>query len=348
MRRECPTGWVLLYRPSCGHHQAVPKRCHSVLCPDCERERAAKNVTKWSGPAERRHWNKLITFTEQSDQDPARAVRSVKDHMSALLDTRLGTRNRAKFSAQAHELIDTWSDQDQAAHNFTKADWHHFIDRFFNGLLSLETKADNKPLKFRDLLEGIASLEMTYSAEHGYHAHIHVLARVDAFLPQPVLMVLWEHATKGAGKVVHITKAHDDQAIRETLKYTLKGWELAESQDDEILDALRNVKRTWRIGDMRPDPLPKQICPNCGKDDCHAEHAAILDNETADRTGPMAYRGEIQGVPAVIFITRDMKRGFMWDALPLGERQVTCDSMNLSGSSPGHGPPKYEMAEVMA
>lgn len=112
-----------------------------------------------------------------------------------------------------------------------------------------------------------SAAELTYSAEHGWHPHLHVLvaARDGRFIPQRALRRAWGRATGGRGRVVDVRAVRDrsgasghrcdpdapdspvgpeplaEGVVREVVKYVVKGSDLRGDPD-----AVRAFARTMR------------------------------------------------------------------------------------------------------
>jgi hypothetical protein len=135
--------------------------------------------------------------------------------------------------------------------------------------------------------DGLATLEVTINVISAlWHAHRHLV--VDSgFIPWHLLVVLWQHATKGQGKIVDIRQlAKGSGAVEEGIKYVTKAWEIPDDKADELRHAVFGRKRIWPLGDAQPVEI-ESVCPGCGKptSECRIIDIGFADTLAAGVTG---------------------------------------------------------------
>src|SRR5215218_2505318 len=93
---QCPTGYIAFAR-GCGHHQAAAIRCKSILCVDCERERAERIQARWLPTLESLPQLKFVTLTIPNGHDLAERLKFLDQSFRRLLDFRCGRNTRIKL-----------------------------------------------------------------------------------------------------------------------------------------------------------------------------------------------------------------------------------------------------------
>jgi hypothetical protein len=322
----CPTGFIAFARKGCGYHQAALLKCHSPLCPDCERERAAKAHERWGDVLAKFAQPKFITLTISSGPNLKDRLKYLSRSFRRFLDYRMGKRGRKRLLKKAFEFIDSWSDDEPHLHKRSREEWKASVEKWLKMITNNEERLGHS-FKFHKVLKGLASLEITYG-DIGWHVHRHLIVDLP-YLPWPILVVLWQHATKGQGKVVDIRPATNNSA-GELLKYVCKSWEIPENLHQELLTALKGIKRLRVLGNLKPIIPPTPPCPHCGKADCHLEHVATVHNTEQTVTG--TYLTEISETPALILFSKD-EHGWTWTAFPChgenGEGDLSSDLQGI-------------------
>jgi hypothetical protein len=216
----------------------------------------------------------MITLTMSSDFDLARASRDFKSSFRRLLDLRLGASGLAELIVGALDFVRNPSDdlpQDRRQDILSKVKlWEHRIG-IFKAQVERKQASKGKSQRFRDVIgPGFASVEVTWSDEHGWHFHRH-LTTDGAFIPWPVLVVAWQKATHGKGQIVDIRAVDKSQdSINELVKYVCKPWEIPGERAAELRRALRGSKRIWPLGGAHPYNVPKP-CPFCKRSSCRCQ-----------------------------------------------------------------------------
>lgn len=342
----CPSAYVLLKR-SCGHNQAAAIKCHSPLCPECERERAARIRERWAGTMAALPDLKLLTLTIENGPDLKERITTLYQARRRLLDLRLGRNNRKAIwrivnQVTKKKLTAGTIDEGKAAR------WIEQTERWLDAVARTESKNGKSP-KVRALMKGLGFLETPHAEDSGtWHAHLHLIVSM-RYMPQIVLTVLWHMATNGAGRIVDIRKiTNADEGLMETAKYVTKAWEIPEQKYPEVLAALKGVKRVTRIGNIKPAPEQETPCPCCNKptSECGCTfvamptaNEAIIPNvfyKTTIYDMGMSYEAQIT-------ITRDMHGHMVWSAAPINGGVLSTYSHSVSSeggiSPPGNAPP---------
>jgi hypothetical protein len=298
----CPSAAVLLNR-ACGHHQAALIKCHSPLCPECERERAARIRDKWEPTLAALPELKLVTLTIASGPDLAERIHTLKHAYRRFLDLRLGRNNLRRLARDVEKLI-------ASAHAAGRIDddkaerWRTQAARWLERIARVRTSNGRSP-KIRALIRGLTSLEFTLG-EGGWHVHLHCLVSM-RYMPHVVLAALWRMATRGAGHVVDIRAIDDVGAgIAETMKYATKSNGVPDDRVPEVLAALKGVRRLTRIGNIKPVEPEAPPCPGCDRPSCECGSlfAGMVDTTNVD----------INNIELGGFITHIYDNGMSYDA----------------------------------
>lgn len=308
---SCAAG-VKIFTRQCGHRQAVPIRCGKPTCPDCEPIRSAEAVYRWQPTIDAMAHPKMVVLAVQSDKVLEVAGRRLADCFARFMDLRIGGRKRGYYQSKTVEFITAHAaefDNHHAEDPLRKnaAGWLESCEQFWTSDLSSlgKRKAHRHPggLKVRDLLKGIRSLEITWSPFTGWHPHFHMAAD-GIFIPFPALLMLWMEACTVDGKSLAVFGDPDDElaqgecigrtahisALRkpqEVLKYVTKHFDggphgLPNDRKHELEAYLHGKKRVWPIGDVKPRPLEKPICPSCKDPACKCDHGEILSQQADD------------------------------------------------------------------
>lgn len=231
---------------NCGLVHVARTRCDQKWCPSCQPRLAARVVARYAPIARKAQWPLFVTFTAKNwdDDGPVIGVREMR----------------------------------RAFTRFRRLRWWRKCVR-----------------------GGVASLELTHSG-HGYHPHIHALldARwLSATVPCPRVGATreqWQRAGRQAAqevgqqwelclgrpasvkvrRVFGLDQGDIEPAIREVLKYSVKGSELAESKVP-VAPMLRELMQTrmlvswgsfYRDPDLKVPKLPPLACA-CGATGCY-------------------------------------------------------------------------------
>lgn len=228
---------LILVCPRCGYHHKTEKRCKKKWCPLCVRAIATKRAIKFAAAARRMRWPMHITLT----------VRNVV----ADDDRQFIRRLRRNFGKLRHRKI--WK---------------------------------------RNVTGGVAGIEVTNKG-FGWHPHIHALIdcrwlAIKTPAPQPgesrqsvgnkcrrakhEFTKLWCRIIKEKHGVCWIRRVDNvEKAVREVLKYAIKGSELTEVSQDvgPIIRQLDGCRLTTSFGSMfgkkllPPDQHHAPACPSC-------------------------------------------------------------------------------------
>lgn len=327
MRRECPSG-IIAFKRTCGHQQAVVMKCGSPLCAECERERIAHIVERWTEPLEALPTLKMMTLTIRNGEHLSERLKVLDTSFRKLMDFRLGRNNRTRLKKRVSGVINRWeekeiktSEQAQQLRASVES-WIAYIER--------QEKLNGKSFKIRKLLKGLSSLEVTYDETTKWHPHRHLIVSM-RYIPQIVLSVLWQWATEGQGQIVDIRAVKDvKDGLRETIKYTVKGLTIPEDKEQELIKALFRKKRVWVIGRVKPKPEEPKPCPDCNRTDCTCKKVAVVTNETNAIINNSVYiatiypNGSVIPETVVITIAHDHRRNLVWEIQPI------TDSLRLS------------------
>lgn len=159
MTPKCPTGFIALER-GCGHHQAVPTKCKSILCPDCERERAGKIHERWTPIIEALPDVKLMTLTIKNGEELVERLSTLDKSFRRLLDIRIGKNNRNKIRRKVEKKLNYLVAKTRLTQE--KADqWLRSTDSWLKYCARYEAQK-GKSFKMRQLFAGLSSLEITY------------------------------------------------------------------------------------------------------------------------------------------------------------------------------------------
>ena len=102
---SCPRGHIIGVR-DCGHHQAIVYRCKTVLCPDCERIRAARATAAWQPTLEKLPNLKSLTLTIKNGGQLKERLKVLDESFRALLDFRIGRNNRYRIRRTVATALD--------------------------------------------------------------------------------------------------------------------------------------------------------------------------------------------------------------------------------------------------
>ncbi len=100
----------------------------------------------------------------------------------------------------------------------------------------------------------VAGFEFTFSAETGWHYHVHILAFRKVWYEQAEIAAQWEKITQGAGQIVDIqSKGTLRTMTDEVLKYCFKPADLTKWGVPQILEfnAMRGVRLGECYGELR-------------------------------------------------------------------------------------------------
>lgn len=294
-RGGCPS-WAVVRRP-CGCIQHIPIPCHDPLCVPCQKLWAWQVRQRWEPVVKKMRAPKVITLTVRNSDDLAECWESLSVGLRRLFDTRVGSRNWPKFEQAAlADLVE--SQPDLAARKKVEKSLEWFGQR----IQTFHGKNGHWP-RVRDMLgEGFLSPEVTVSFETGWHPHRHMVAD-SWFIPQVLLKVLWQNATKGRGRIVDIRAlGRDEKSMREAIKYVTKPWEIPEDKADELRRVLFGKKRIWPFGGAKP-VVPESTCPGCGQptDQCKPIDISIADTIFFDgERGLAVIQGRHNGIRRTI------------------------------------------------
>ncbi len=330
-------------------------KCGSPLCAECERERIARIVERWTEPLEALPTLKMMTLTIRNGEDLAERLKVLDTSFRKLMDFRLGRNNRARLKKRVLGVIDRWEEKDiktpEQAEQLRASvkSWFAYIER--------QEKLNGKSFKIRKLLKGLSSLEVTYDEDTKWHPHRHLIVSM-RYIPQIVLSVLWQWATEGQGQIVDIRAVKDiKDGLRETIKYTVKGLTIPEDKEEELLKALFRKKRVWVIGRVKPKPEEPKPCPGCDRTDCTCKKVAVVTNETNAIINNSVYvamiypDGSIIPETVVMTIAHDHKRHLVWDIQPMTEslrlslygHRYQENSQQSQRTRANHDPPALQM-----
>lgn len=340
----CPSQALALKR-ACGHQQAVLIKCHSPLCPQCEKERAARIHERWVNSLAWLPNLKMMTLTIQNGSDLKERINTLYTARRRLLDLRLGRNNRANI----RRAVQADTERKVQAGTLTQDKAQERLEQVERWLVAVErTEALNgKSPKMRTLMKGLAFLENTYNAESKtWHAHLHCIVSM-RYMPQAVLKVVWQMATRGAGKVVDIRKINDaDEGLREVAKYVSKAWEIPQDEYPTVIDALAGVKRISRIGNIKPVEVEKPACPGCNKPSCECGTSFVARANHSEAIIPgVAYRTSVYDMgmsfEAMLIITRDIHKHLVWTVSPIASHDVLSTYLHSVSSQGEHSPPTH-------
>ena len=267
---------------------------------------------------------KLMTLTIRNGSDLAERLALLDTSFRKLLDFRIGRNNRGKIERKVNTYVnDLLANRSISEEQAQK--WLNSTTNWLNFITKQEAK-QGQSFKLRKLLKGLSSLEVTYNAEgETWHAHRHLILSMQ-YIPQIVLTVLWQMATKQEGKIVDIRAIKDVKSgLREAIKYTTKAWEIPEDKADELLKALKGKKRTWVIGRIKPQEEEPAKCPGCNQTDCKCEKVAIVSKaQELDGGGYYANHATDPSAPARrLIITRDLRGRLVWTVENLSEADLS-------------------------
>jgi hypothetical protein len=101
---------------------------------------------------------------------------------------------------------------------------------------------------------GVCGFEVTYSAAHGWHYHVHVLAFRKVWYPQDELAAQWQRVTHGAGAVVDIRPIEGglEAGLSEVLKYCFKPTDVHKFGVQQVREyiAMKGARFGETIGDL--------------------------------------------------------------------------------------------------
>lgn len=326
-RKNCPTGYIAHLRTNCGYRQATPIYCKSILCRECEKRRAIEAQERWYEVLAQYKHLSMMTLTVKGDSKLEKQLALLDSAFRKLLDYRLGQRNRAiilnNVKAELESLFKQGKDKDKLNK------WQRSTEAFLT-MCEKKEKEEGKSFKFRKLLEGLSSLEVTYNTSADlWHSHRHLILSMP-FIPEIVLSVIWQIVTDQAGKIVDIRTVKDlKEGLKETIKYTTKAWEIPQEKEEELIKAMRNKKRLWPIGRIKPIKPPPKPCPYCKSTDCDCTKVVMLENDTEEailnNALYLARLPDNTKTPVLIAIsTHPQTKGKTWEAI-----EVSRDSLSL-------------------
>lgn len=258
----------------------------------------------------------MMTLTVKGEAVLVPQLQKLDKSFRGLLDYRLGKHNRRCIRRRVTERLQKLKDEGKEPNKLEQ--WSRATDKFLE-MCEKREREEGKSFKFRKLLEGISNLEITYNTELKlWHSHRHLILSMP-FIPEIVLSTIWEEVTDGDGFVVDIRTVTDlKEGLKETIKYCTKFWEIPKEKEEELLQAIKNKKRLWVIGRIKPaEPEPKP-CPDCKSIECKCNKVAILENGTEDSILDGAlYIGCLPNntkTPVLYTIGKDPKTGVtIWD-----------------------------------
>lgn len=245
----------------CGHNQVTIHRCHSIICADCLRYEVSailRRYGEWLGRMVRPVFLTL-TLRDVSDEGLHDGFRRIHDLYHRFLDFRLGPRAMTRMKKLLDAALVT-SNLSPAQKELQLAIWSYFEARV------TKVRKKTKNLKLRHLIYGLARLEVTYDRD--WHIHIHALMS-GSVIPQVLISALWSELT-GDSYIVDI-RATRKNVKKELVKYTTKPWEIPKEKHALLLEATKDVKRTWTFGQVVDSP-PDKVCPACGSPSCKARY----------------------------------------------------------------------------
>jgi len=104
------------------------------------------------------------------------------------------------------------------------------------------------------IVGAIASCELTFNPQHGWHPHLHIIAFRRAFWDSDELSESWAASTRGEGLITDIRRVNGDLkgALSELLKYLTKPCDIKKlgvEQVDELVALKRRMVMT--LGELR-------------------------------------------------------------------------------------------------
>lgn len=227
-----------------------PYRCHSVLCPFCAYENFkktyARHVEVFESWLSVGHPLVFITLTCLSSHDPQEAVGTAFKLIDKLYQWRVGRNNIRKLKKESIREIRVYDRNLKAKGDPERRKkvkrQIEFTREFFKWLEGYVGAG----YKFGQLLNALVKFEITYSPEHGFHPHFHLIA--DRHIPKVVLTALCRLV--GFGEVSDIRAVRGHEGFVELTKYITKHWELeglSEEQKVELEASLmfRKKFRVW-------------------------------------------------------------------------------------------------------
>lgn len=263
-RSLCPT-WVKVTR-QCGGVTHIRTPCSDPFCTDCQKLRSERALLKWGAAIEALNSPKFVTLSLKSSKDINRVLTDLYRAFRRLMHTSLGPRNWPKFKKLSEAFLIEHASKTKMDVKVLERKLGRLRQSLRRLEVSLTAVSTRKAPRFRDFIDaGLRSLEVTYSYTHGYHPHFHFVAQMQ-FIPWELLCVLWEHASRGHGKITDIRAVRDEAGAKaEIFKYTVKGMGIDDSVREAVREALRGKKKIWVIGNFEPNEPTVKRCPHCEK-----------------------------------------------------------------------------------
>jgi hypothetical protein len=115
---------------------------------------------------------------------------------------------------------------------------------------------------WRHLAGAVGALEATYSSEHGWHPHMHMVGLCDGWMDQRAMVEEWRQLT-GDSFIVGIQQLDPSKppldAFLETFKYAVKFSSLSPPLVWEAATTLRRQRLVFSLGCFRGVPEPDEL-----------------------------------------------------------------------------------------
>jgi predicted RNA-binding Zn-ribbon protein involved in translation (DUF1610 family) len=228
---------VPLVCSNCGTSKTVESQCRRRWCPSCAWAVQCERVAKWDLATRQMKWPLFVTLTVSNDPNPER-IRSLR------------------------------------------SDW---------------SKMRRRKIIASKVTGGITTIEVT-AGNGGWHPHLHLLCDCEwlaCHVPKPTrrdsaavvsqkcdharleLNHVWSSVVKQPASIVSALRARSGDALAYSLKYAVKGSDLADSKLP-IAPLIRVLSKSRMIsafgdfhGRIKPDDeeeKPKCQCPDCGEE----------------------------------------------------------------------------------
>lgn len=260
----------------CGEGFGVYGVCSDPFCVECSRKRSEELRDRLWPALETMRRAKMITLTIGGDVQSLESVyRELLASWRRMFEYSLGSRNLPRLMKRARHFVNLgW-----ATGKIDDAKAKRYIEELgrFEARVAKAWRRAVRPVRFRDLVGyGWRIIETTRGAKGDrWHMHFHLC--LDCFfIPMPALRALWEIATRGAGRDVHIQQITKDAGgLMEVSKYFAKPTLL------DLSDELKNELRAVAYGMTRCEAFgvkfgvryeipaaPVEACPYCKSKAC--------------------------------------------------------------------------------
>jgi len=138
-------------------------------------------------------------------------------------------------------------------------DLNERVGHLFSSLRKFKDKRRNKKnggrcvTEFSKIAGAIGSYELSYSEEHGWHPHLHMIVFLEDYIDVRALSREWLAIT-GDSMIVDVRLIDEKnlfKSLNEVFKYALKFHSLTPSQTYECYQVLKNRKKLFTLGVMR-------------------------------------------------------------------------------------------------